>query len=211
MSVEIGEVLRGIVEMSLPGDTIAQMVFHWIAQGINPMSEAAILTALASWADDLMANVEDYVRSTATLDTISVYTIEWNEGDEKWVLDRYIGEAALSDNFAGAVDMLPHQIAAVVTATTDDVRRYGRKFIPAFDESSGGTGDIGEGLLADLADWALDYLLTVTVAGADSLAPGVPGGKTKLGIGDGVFHEFVLARVPSVFATQRRRRKGVGV
>ena len=206
-----GTVLKAVVELALIDNVIAQNIFHFIVAGFDSVEEEAVLDELRDWANAMYAEIEDYVSSAVSLDTILVHSVLWNEEEEQWLTDEYIGFRELTDAFADATDMMPHQVAATVTGITGDVRRQGRKFLAGLTEAAGGAGDLAAGPLADVGAWAVDYIADITIFGANYLNPGVAGGKSKAGIGDGEFHPFTGVTFSSIFGSQRRRKQGVGI
>jgi hypothetical protein len=203
MAVAIGTILKAVSTMSLPGGNIAQNVWYWEVVGTTPVSEATILSAIATRISLAFSQVAQYIRSTVTLDTVAVHEWEWN-GTDAWETGEYIGEAALSDNFTGAANMLPHACAATVSASTSDVNRTSRKSIAGLDETTQDQSDLISAVVTAVANFATQWLADVSLGGSEFLDPGLPGG-------DGVFYPLLVAAVSDILGSQRRRKPGIGV
>ena len=210
MTIAQGSIIRGVVEMTMPSGGIAQNVFAWKVVGINPILEATTLDALQSWANDAYDNLADEIVAGLTLDSITAHTVVWNETAGEWLTDAYIGWRTLTDSFVNASVMLPPQSAAVVRAITTGVKRKGRKFLPGFGEDTQDGGELEGGPFGALGAFATDWISNIEVLGADQLDPGVLGGATVLGSGDGVFYPFLGAAIVSLLGSQRRRKTGIG-
>jgi hypothetical protein len=189
--------------MTLPGGNIAQNVWYWKLAGTTPVSEATALAAIATRISLCFAQVQSYIRSTVTLDTVAVHEWVWN-GTDAWETGLYIGEAALSDAFAGAANMLPHAVAGIISASTSDVNRTSRKSVAGLDESTQDQSDIISAVVTALVNFGTQWLTDITLGGSEFLDPGLPGG-------DGVFYPLLVAAVGDILGSQRRRKPGIGV
>lgn len=203
MTIAIGTTLKAVSTMTLPGGNIAQNVWYWKLAGTTPVSEATVLAAIATRISLCFAQVQAYIRSTVTLDTVAVHTWVW-DGVSAWETGLYVGEAALSDSFAGAANMLPHAAAGVISASTSDVNRTSRKSIAGLDESTQDQSEFISAVVTALVNFGSQWLADIVLGGSEFLDPGLPGG-------DGVFYPLLVAAVGDIVGSQRRRKPGIGV
>lgn len=203
MAIAQGTGLKCVVTLTLPANVIAQNIFYFQVIGINPIDEAAALTTIASAMNAIYATIEDYVVSTATLDTVKVHEWDWDPV-EGWETGTYIGEAALADNFAGVGDMLPHAVAATITGKTPNVKTRSRKSFAGLTEASSSGSTLAGPVITALVAAAVQWLLTRTIIGSDALDPVVPDKY-------GEFAALIVALVSEILGSQRQRKPGIGV
>ncbi|MCK5565988.1 MAG: hypothetical protein KAJ07_12140, partial [Planctomycetes bacterium] len=153
---------------------------------------------LADHLDDAYAHINQAMPLALTFDSINLYNL---------TAERFMGEQAWPVLTAGTLasdTSLPPQTAALVRFTTNTLRSQGRKFLPPFGEvhNDGDDGLTAAGITA-IGLWAADFVANAIGFDweaawgnynrvADSWAP------------------WVTALINTYFATQRRRRKGVG-
>lgn len=203
MAVSPGTILKAVSEMTMPGEHKAQNVWYWRLNSEGDQSEATILTHIAAKLNAIFAEIEDHIHADVTLDTVTVNEWVWDEV-EGWETGIYIGEAALADAFVGAGDMLPHAVAATVTASTTDVNRRSRKSFAGFTETTQDDSKLSVAVVTAVAAAALEWVTAQVILGSDNLDPGLGGS-------DGVFYPLAVALVADILGSQRRRKPGLGI
>jgi hypothetical protein len=204
MSVDNGDILRGVVEMNYGGGEVAQNVYHWKANLTASWNNAAALGAMTTHIETMYGQLVNQIADTVTMGTLNVYKVVWDSVEGQWVVDEWIGEAVPDVTFLATDDALPNQNAATISANTMRPKSRGRKFIPGLTDLSAVGSDIISGVLPHLVDFATDWLSDI-VLGFD--------GELVSGIVRTAFEEFLpftLATVNSVMGSMRTRKPGVG-
>jgi hypothetical protein len=155
------------------------------------------MASIAAAIDQAYSRFSTVMSNSLIFDTIEFYNV---------TQDLPMGEVAWPVQVGGgdATDGLPPQIAAQINFVTGLPRSQGRKYFGCFTEQhSEDDGYVSSSLLAWLA-----------LAAADLLLGAVSGGTTwSIGhykVSTSTFIQWLSAIVPIVFATQRRRKAGVG-
>lgn len=203
MTVSDGTVLQGVAYMTLPGGHIAQNVFYWQLIGGTDATDANCITAITSKINAFFTDLAAQIKSTVILGTVTIHEWDW-DGVSAWETGRLLGEAALTDSFAGTYDLLPFQSAAIITAFTSDVRRRSRKSIAGFTEFEQVDSDLTAAAETALGNAAVEWLSNAIIMGAQQLAPVLAGS-------DGLVYPLLTALISSVPGSQRQRKPGVGV
>jgi len=204
MTVEQGAILKAVLSIDMPDTQVAQNVYYWELNGTNPIDDQDVMDAIKDGLEALYDELDLRVMDNVHLDNVKVNEMDWNPGEEKWDTGRFVGEDAIVDTFAGTGDMLPHAVAAVITAFTEDVKRRGRKFFAGFDDQvvdrSSWTGATITALVAAGVRWLADLV----IAGGDHLVPGIPSNL-------GTWLPFISVLISSIAGSQRRRKPGLGI
>lgn len=203
MSVSANTILRVVGEVVMPATSLAQNVFYtkFLDDG-GSNDDQDVIDDCAYWVDQIYNELTSQMSTLITPGECVVY--QWDPIDLDW---DELGSAALSDVFAGAGDMLPHGVAAVVTGRTVDPDVNGRKFFPGFVEA-----------MCSESAWSGTALTALALAGAEWVTP-YTGIETGSGFAPGVwstvqseFKAFVINYIINAIAGyQRRRKPGVGI
>lgn len=204
MSTPDGDIIRAVCELTLPDGTKAQNIFHFECDFTSTQSDAAVIAAIATYIEDIYAEVQAFVKSTVTLDSVDVDEVQFNAVDDFWEIVRSVGQGALSDAFAGTAELLPNQVSPVLMAYTGRPKSYGRKFLAGFDESATDGSDLEAGLVTAMTAALGDWLATEIISSGNDLVPVVVRSTV-----DSVL-PLVSGAVNSIIGTQRRRKPGVG-
>lgn len=204
MTVEIGDVIKAVVEMVLPDGTIAQNVFHYRFAGDEAQLDSDVKTAIASSLDNLYDDITTWMGDGITVNPAFFNIVSWSTELSKWVTDSDLGIEDMTWAGQSIEDPLPNQMAAVLTAATMRPKARGRKFFPLFVDNAA----IGTELIAaaqvGLAAAGVDWLVNLPLGGSNVLIPIVPSSI------DGGELGLQSVEVNSILGTQRRRKPGVG-
>lgn len=204
MSVVDGDIIRGVLSLTMANGDDAKNVFTWLLNKISlgSYSDAEIGSYVESAIQAIFDEVTQEVKSTITYDTIDVY---------KWVAPDwdYLTTVVPSWTSTGTGEVAPAGVAMLMTAYTNLNKVFGRKFIYGVTELGLSGGILSATALGNLGDAALAYLDNYnggTMGPLDTLVAGVYSSK-KPG-----FEAFNgVAVVKDTLSYQRRRKKGVGV
>jgi hypothetical protein len=205
VTIENNDVIKCVVEMVLSDGTIAQNVWHYLAGLENSQSDGDVTSAIASVMDALYTLIDDYVGDEIIVNPAYFNIVSWSTELQKWVVDRDLGDETLTWEGASANDVMPNQMAAVITASTARPKVHGRKFFPFFVESSANAGDLIAGAVTALTAAAALWLTPLGLGGNNYLYAMVPSTT------DGASLPLTSAQVNSIMGTMRRRKPGVGV
>jgi len=204
MPVGDTEVIKGVLEVSLPDGTIAQNVYHFICSFLANQTDGAVVAAVEGYIEDIMGAVSTYLSDGITIAITPVNVVKWDSTTSKWIVDRLLGNIEPSFTHTNTDDDFPNQIAPVLVANTNRPKTRGRKFLPGFVETSALGGDLVAAAITAMGTALNHYLADEQVTVNNDLSPGVP----RDGVDD--FREFTDGSVNSVVGTQRRRKPGVG-
>jgi hypothetical protein len=204
MTVTNGDVLKAFCEFVLSDGTIAQNVFHFVANFTDDQSDSAVVAAIEGYIEDFYNALSTYLSNSFTINPGYVHKIGWSAVAGKWVVDAFLGGFTPTIAHSSTDDNFPNQIAPVIVGNTYRPKSRGRKFIMGFVDTSADGGDLISGALTALGNALNHYLADETVSGVNLLSPGVPRESEDwfLNFSDGV--------VSSIVGTQRRRKPGVG-
>lgn len=203
MAIPTGAILKAVASIVLPDLVIAQNVFNVLFENDGTGNDDVdVVSDIADWIDDIFTEVDGQIDSEANPSDVKVYI--WDSIDTDW---DEIGSESLT-YVPGRVDqMLPHGVAALIYARTEDPDVMGLKYLPGFteiaqDASSWAAGPLAEMLLA--ADqWTTDH---VGAATGSTFTPGVwSTAQEDFKTMSGVYG------VKGNAAYQRRRKPGVGI
>jgi len=203
MTIAQGTILKAVSTMNVSTGIVAQNVWYWRVQGINPVSETATMTQIKGAIEDFFDELANQIKDTCSLDDVIVH--EWDyDATEGWHTGTYIGTSTLADTFAETDQLLPPQCAAVITGVTNDVKCLSRKSVAGFVENEQGAGDLIAAAVTALTLAATQWMADRTIAGSDHLSPGVPKK-------DGTWEPLVSAIVGTLVGSQRQRKLGIGI
>ena len=204
MSTPDGDIIRAVAELTLPDGTKAQNIFHFECDFTSTQSDANVVAAIATYIEDIYAEVQAYIKSTVTLDSVDVDEVQFNATKNIWEIVRSVGQGGLSDAFAGTAELLPNQVAPVLMAYTGRPKSYGRKFLTGFDESATNGSDLVSGLITAMTAALGDYLATEVISAGNDLIPVIVRATVNSVL------PLVSGAVNSIVGSQRRRKPGVG-
>lgn len=182
--------------------------WHFLCYTAGAATAAALQTAIQGWLDTVFANIASKVSSSVDAYDLKADKTVWNNvlDREEVVENLFLGPWTMASAPSAASESLPLQDAACVTLRTIRPKSRGRKFFPPYTESfSGPGGTVTGGDLTALQDAGADCLLDLT-AGTAVFSPGVI---TPLAPSGDFLNFFSSVATPN-FATQRRRRIGIG-
>ena len=203
MTVEIGDVLKLVASVSMPGNWTAQNVFYVKLGGTSPITDAEAESEAVSYVEAIYDTMDGEISQDCSLDDLTIHKyvpdpgVGWETGD-------YVGVANLTDNFTGVIQMLPHAVAAVVTGFVSDVKVRSRKSFAGFAEDQQDDSLWVAGALTALANAAAAWIADWTWIGTEYFDPGVP-------LQDGSWLPLIATLVGAVAGSQRRRKPGVGI
>lgn len=203
MAVNDEDVIQGVMNATGVNGQDIKNIFTWqvvkITLGAYSGAEIATIVALAikEVFDTLVGRLTDAM----TFDTVDVYKrqgIVWD----------YESTGLLDITPTLTAEVLPAGCAILATAKTFTNRVIGRKFIYGITENDVASGTLSAPGLADLADFASEYISDFgggTQGPLDELQPGVYNTTLES------FRPFSgVALVKDVISYQRRRKPGVG-
>jgi len=203
MAVADGAILRIVASILFPESVIAQNVFYAVfADTGTSDDEADVVTDLGTWLEDMYDHLDGECIATLASGGFKVYN--YDSIDDDW---DEVGADTWADTFAGAGDMLPHGVAAVIHAKTTDPDVQAAKFLGGLTEDTQDNSILEATPLAELANFANEWTAPFVGAatGAD-FAPGVWSVAQQ--------NFFLFNGVEVINATlgyQRRRKPGVGI
>jgi hypothetical protein len=204
MTITDGDVLKVVAQLLLSDGTIAQNVFHYLAELTSDQTDTAVLDALEVFVEDFYGAMEDEISDDVTMDLMNVDVVEWDETESKWKVVQNVGERTPTVTFLNTVDVFPNQVAATMLAYTAHPRVKGRKFIPGFSDNQADAGDLITSALTAMGNALAEYLADITISAGNTLSPGVPRTESN------IFRKLGSGLINSVLGTQRRRKPGIG-
>lgn len=203
MAVPTNAILRVVASMLMPNSVIAQNVFFalFLNDGGSDL-EADVIGDLADWVDDILSQVETRMEQNIVPTDIRVYIYDAVDAD--W---DEVGSDALTYTPSSIDEMLPHGVAAIIYARTEDPDVLGMKYLAGFSEDSQADGSWGSGTTSAMllagAQWVTDH---IGAASGSTFEPGVWSVAQSAFIGmSGVFG------ANGIVGYQRRRKAGVGI
>lgn len=198
MAVEAGDVLRVTAKFLVNDIDDMMNVFHAKHMGDDPVPDASAATDLSDRLDGAWGQLNSHISVNVDYVSIEVFNV---------TQDRPISEDSWFTQTAGGQStdaQLPAQIASLVTFPTATARSLGKKFLGGFTEvDNENFGVVSSGLLSDMADFVTDLLGSMTIDG-ELFEWGNYRPLTLL------FSPWVSGLIETFWATQRRRRSGVG-
>jgi len=197
--VAAGDIIRFVAKFAQYAQEL-QNVYHALVIG-SQSSDSSVFASIAAWLETAYTELLPDFTEDLTFDSIVAYNV---------TQDALIGE----DDWPTLVDGenvsegLPLQVAHQVNFTTPFLRSQGRKYIPAFGESSvEDGGNLVASASANVGDFAAEVLENISgtswtgVVGAYRYPNDLPAR----------FGQYNTALVKEFPATQRRRKIGTGI
>lgn len=203
MAVPTNAILRVVASMLMPDSVIAQLVFNVLFEADGSSTdEQDVVDDLADWVEDMITNLAGNIANDLTSSDVKVYV--YDSGDDDW---DEVGTANWAVTFTNTAEMLPHGIAAVVHARTEDPDVQGTKFIPGLTETTQNESDLEAGPITQLALFGVDWVSPFTGSATGSgFIPGV------WSVAQTAFKAANLEIVVNLqVGYQRRRKPGVGI
>lgn len=202
MTVQVGDKMKIVATLAMPGLTVSQNVFYANYNGSGAASDDDVTSDLAAWVEEMFDNLDSIMVDVVSISEVVVSKliddtpVTWEEiGTEPGV---FVG--------LETGDMVAHGVAAVVRIATSGVKSIARKYIAGFSE--GFSSELGwtAGAITALLAFSVDWITgPPTVAGRN-----YTGGIVSAS--DGSFRTFGLnAVVSGIQGYQRRRKPGVGI
>lgn len=194
------EILRFVIRYTQPGSGECQNVFHYVLEG-NTQTDEDIFDVMLAWLtldwapgwEEVAANVATIIGCTADIVGTDGLTI------------RAVGAQPLDIDGTVGDQSMPAAVAALLTASTDDPRARGRKFVPGVSEGQIDNGLFAAGATALFTVLLEAYIDSLTAGSGSALVPGV------LSLTDAAFKAFNGGGTTTLIpAYQRRRKPGVG-
>jgi hypothetical protein len=204
MPVNDGEYVEGRVEFELADGTIAQNVFHFVADFLSEESNSAVTNAVIGYIEDIYGAIATYLSDGFTVNLSKVSKITWDSDVQKWVTELLLGTGLPTITHTNTDDPFPNQIAPVLVANTNRPKTRGRKFLMGCVETMAQGGDLVTAAVTAMTNALNHYIADETVSGSNNLDPGV----LREGVEE--FRHFTNGEVNSIVGTQRRRKPGVG-
>lgn len=204
MTVGDGDIIRGVLSITMTNGDVAKNVFTWLVDkvSVGSWTDAATVGYVQSAIEAIFDEVLTMIKGTITFDLVDLYKWTGTEWD-------YLTTGTPSITPTGAGDVMPAGLAMLMTAYTDLNKVFGRKFLYGVCEAEAIAGFIQTTGVTALAAAAVAYLdahQSGTMGPLDYLVPGVYSSKAT---------DFVpfngIAVVKNIFSYQRRRKTGVGV
>jgi hypothetical protein len=197
MTINNGDVLRVTAKMSSEADQDLQNVYYWRGSGVGISTDAQFATACRTELDNAYGYFDDQLADGVSFDSIEIFNI---------TQDVPVGEYTWPTLSAGgsASDVLPEQTALLVTFSTAAARSVGKKFLGGWTE---GNNDSDGTIASSLLTLILSYISTILSGFAAGDLDFEAGHWSVI---NETFVPWLAGLVDDVWATQRRRRPGVG-
>ena len=200
-TISSGDILRLVLTFTMPEGTLAQNIYHYVADNITDPDSANVANDFIARFLSMYAHITPIMNNGVVGQTQELYVRD-TVADE-WTLAETDVLAAIAGQ--SGLEMLPHGNAALVSALSTNNRTGGRKYIMGFTEGEQQQGRWLASTVTALALYAAGYADTFT-AGAGTYTPGI-------------WSESILDFIPflggatvnDIVAYQRRRKIGVGV
>ena len=203
MALSANDILKVVVSMAFPDSVVAQNVFWLLFEDTGGSNDDDdVLDDIETWVEDIYDHIASVMSEDVTIDDAKVYV--YDAGDDDF---DEVGDRSLSVPFIQTGDFMPHGIAAVANANTENPDVQGRKYWGGFTEASNLDGYMSGGIIAAMSlcvgEWITGF---VGVETGSDFVPGVYS-LTKT-----VFYPFTTeAATNLLWGYQRRRKPGVGV
>ena len=203
MSLSTGDILKIVVTMAFLDGNVIQNVFAMLLSGAGgPWDDLDILSDVVDYMDTAYLELTIKVDDDLDGSDIDVYVYDPGDLDFDFVANEPWGWDPSSN---GAP--MPRGVAALINAPTTDPDVNAKKYIGGLTEELFDGGTITGVFIADLVDWATDWVTPdVGAASGATLTPGCWSVK------DLAFYAFRGAfSTTAIAAYQRRRKRGVGI
>jgi hypothetical protein len=165
VAVQSGDILQVRAKMSYGADEVMN-VWHVKADFDTEQSEEDVYNAINAWIDDIYDNIDQYISTGMSFDTIEVINL---------TQENTLGEDAWDTLTAGtaASNTLPRQTQALVRFITSTLGSQGRKYIPGFCEDENlGSGSLSSAAQTALAAFAAEALSYAVISVGNYIIPG---------------------------------------
>ena len=204
MTVSNGDVLRAVVEFVLSDGTIAQNVFHFLAEFDTDETNSAVNQAVRTYVQDIYTAISTYLSDDFTINPGYLYRVAWSPTYNKWIIEQFLANFTPSFTHTNTDDPFPNQIAPVMVANTLVPKVRGRKFLMGCVETMADASELVTAALTALGNAVNHYIADETVSGSNQLSPGV------IRTASDAFVPFTNGTADSIVGTMRRRKPGVG-
>lgn len=204
MSVVDDTVLRAVLELAFDDGNIMQNVFWFLTQFVANQDDNVVAGAVEDWLDTILQPLDEWMSDTLSINQTELNEMVWDEEEEVWEVDRFVGTLDPTATFAETNELLPYQNAAVLVANTGRPKSRGRKSFGGLTEIAQDAGILVPSLLTNMATALNWYLSDETISAGNELISGVASTVT------GLFLPFTDGIVNDVMGSQRRRKPGVG-
>lgn len=196
MTINQGDIVRITPRFRMFEEDV-QNVYHVEVQGVGTLTDVVFDAAAVAWLETIYNLLNGQISDE--MDRVDIVIQNLTEGTparfKAWT------------TFPTPTDTntpLPLQCSSLITFPSDTVKSIGRKFIAGFTEADNTDPGIPTaGVISDLATMAAAMLVGI-ISGTVICPPG-NWSETKTR-----FAEWAFAQVAEFWATQRRRRAGVG-
>lgn len=204
MTVLDGDILRISTNFELGDGSQYQNIYHVIRDGTDPIADSVHISNIRIRLDVAYATIDDLVEDTITPQLSFVDRVEFNEIVDEWRVVENIGTFTLEFAPTGVDETLPYQSSPYVIFKTDRPKSVGKKFLfPLMENQQSDTVLIG-GAVTAIAAYGAAILAGIELGGDGTLTFGI----VRTGIQ--TYLNFLVAVVPDVLGSQKRRRPGVG-
>lgn len=197
MTVEPLDIIRVTAKATLIATEDAQNVYYFQHGGDAPLEDPPVVAALASQINLAHDQVNGEQSTQLEYTTINLYNVT-----QRLLLDEVPWPGITSGTLGG--DALPYQVAGLVTFPTALAKTLGKKFLAGFTEAGNGAqGTPAAEIITALGNYVVELLDLVVIGGHD-----FPIGHIRTD--PLTFIAWATGLVESLWATQRRRKIGVG-
>lgn len=204
MTVASGDILKATMQVLLADGSIAQNVYHLLAQFAAPQADLSVQNAVEVWLEEMYSELASEHVDTITQDICTLQEVQFNDVLDKWEVFRLIGLFIPTITYGNISEALPSQSSAFASFNTARPKSHGRKFLFPFGEDRQAATILISAALTAMADYADVALNNISLGPLNDLVPGIV--RTSFD----VFLPYTIAIVTDVMGTQRRRRPGVG-
>lgn len=204
MSVTDGDVVRGVLHMTMVNGDDAVNIFTWLIDKVSlgDWTDSEIGTFVTDAIELAFSVIVADLKVATTYDTVDIYKQLAGTWD-------YLTTKVPDIDGEDSAQVVSPGVCLLATAYTDKNRTFGRKFLYGITEAHVTEGALSVESLADLADFAEEYITAYsggTMGVLDFLLPGVWDEAHSL------FNLFNgIAVVKNTLSYQRRRKTNVGV
>lgn len=197
MPVQPGDIVRVIARMEKDGTEDNLNVYHLKHMGSTNITNAGFMTDVALRLDTAYGQFAHEVTTDLEFIDIEFYNVTQDVwmGTEGWPVRTFGTNVA---------EELPAQVAALVTFRTATTQHPGKKFLGGYTEDvNAGDGVISAGGVTSLLAYIVQMMLTLVIE-----SNAVYWGNYNYTIPR--WAVWVAGAVDTVWATQRRRKPGIG-
>lgn len=196
MTVQLLDIIRVTARFQMFEEDV-QNVYHLRTSGTGSQTDAAFDASVVTWLESVYNVLNGQISDE--FERLDIVIQNLSEGTPARFSQWTTYPTPTDTNTP-----LPLQVSALITFPSDTVKSIGRKFIGGFTEAD--NVDPGVPIAAVLADLATlaAAILTGFTSGTLTVKPGNWNADTAF------FANWIFATVAGFWATQRRRRAGVG-